>query len=310
MSRRRYISTTISIDKRVALLSDSAALLWTWMIPHAEDDATLPSDPDEVRWIVIPSRPDMDVAACLNEIAGQRLIVRKDGTLYFDTEAFYRYQSNVPLDKRADHSAIFTEEQRESAKNSEEQQESAENSASLSLSLSLSPSLKRSRSLVDASAPTGANNDDFTEWWTAYGKIGSKADAERLYQFWRGKGAERADLLTAAVTYRAHCERTDCKMQHARTFLAKPQKGARARWYEWAEGEEHGSMDVAGDDELASVLRAGALTYGSDNGGHPAVCESDQPTRLAGRREDDRIGIPAQCVEQGDRGRVRDGAHG
>jgi hypothetical protein len=140
--------------------------------------------------------------------------------------------------------------------------------------------------------------EDFNDWWTAYGKIGSRADAERLYAFWRGKGAETSDLLTAAVTYRAHCERTDCKMQHARTFLAKPQKGARARWYEWAEGEDHGSMDVAGDDELASVLRAGALTYGSDNGGRSAVCESDQPTRLAGRRTHDRIGVSAQRLGQ------------
>jgi len=158
---------------------------------------------------------------------------------------------------------------------------------------------------VDNSAiivDNSAISDDFQQWWTVYGRIGSKADAERLYRFWRGKGAEHADLLAAAQHYRDHCTRTDCRMQHARTFLAKPQKGARARWYEWAEGEEHGSMDVGEDDELASVLRAGALMYGgngNDNGSH-AIRGPDQPTRPLGRSEDDRLGIPAQCVDEGD----------
>lgn len=154
------------------------------------------------------------------------------------------------------------------------------------------------RALADASAPAGA--DDFAEWWQVYGKIGSKADAERLYRFWRTKGAEHGDLLTAAREYRAHCERTNCKMQHARTFLAKPPKGERARWYEWAEGEEHGSMDVADDDDLAAVLRAGAQTYGGNNGGRSSVCPADQPARPLGRREDDRLRVPAQCVVEGD----------
>jgi hypothetical protein len=155
------------------------------------------------------------------------------------------------------------------------------------------------RALAETRVPAGAD-DDFSEWWATYGKIGSKADAERLYHFWRGKGAESADLLTAAATYRAHCERTDCKMQHARTFLAKPPKGGRARWYEWAEGEEHGAMDVAGDDDLAAVLRAGAQTYGGNNGGPRAVREPDQPARPLGRSEDDRLGVPAQCLDEGD----------
>lgn len=112
--------------------------------------------------------------------------------------------------------------------------------------------------LADADAPAGANgdgpvsdsatnttplDDDFSEWWAAYGRIGSKADAERLYRFWRDKGAERADLLRAATVYRDHCRRDRSRMQHARTFLAKPPKGGRARWYEWAAGEDHGPMD-------------------------------------------------------------------
>lgn len=166
------------------------------------------------------------------------------------------------------------------------------------------------KALADADAPAGVDNsrsvadsyaDDFIEWWTAYGKVGSKADAERLYRFWRSKGAERADLLAAAQVYRVHCERTDCKMQHARTFLAKPQKGSRARWYEWADGEEHGGMDVGASRNLSDVLTAGAEAFGltggtGDNGSGTALGQR-RSTRAAGRGQDARRSLPTGELE-------------
>lgn len=149
---------------------------------------------------------------------------------------------------------------------------------------------------ADAVAPAVAD-EDFEEWWAAYGKVGSRADAERLYRFWRTKGAEREDLLTAARVYRSHCERTDCKMQHARTFLAKPPKGARARWYEWAEGEEHGAMDVNRTTHLNDVLAAGAeafgLTGGSDERGRLGTGERRRPAGVAVGGAPPGRGLPA-----------------
>ncbi len=121
-----------------------------------------------------------------------------------------------------------------------------------------SPVLKPIGGLTPAG---GRAAEDFEEWWATYGRVGSKTDAERLYRFWTAKGAERGDLLKAAQVYRAHCARTDTKMKHASTFLAKPPKGSRARWYEWAAGEEHGAMDVRDEDELADVLAAGSRTF-------------------------------------------------
>ena len=89
---------------------------------------------------------------------------------------------------------------------------------------------------------------DFEHWWAAYGRIGSKAEARDLYRWWRNRGkASRDDLLTAAVAYRRHCELDGSKMQHGRTFLAKPTKDKSARWPEWAKGEDHGTMDVGGN---------------------------------------------------------------
>jgi hypothetical protein len=103
MSRRRYISTVISIDRRLQSLSDSAALLYTWMIPHAEDDATLPSNAEELANIVVPNRKTWNtrkVALALEEMASAGLITTLNGTLYFPIVSFYRYQSSIPAHKR------------------------------------------------------------------------------------------------------------------------------------------------------------------------------------------------------------------
>ena len=170
--------------------------------------------------------------------------------------------------------------------------------------------LRALRALAETDVPAGAQtsvlddpDDAFEEWWAEYGRIGSKADAERLYRFWRGKGAERADLLTAARVYRDHCAATDCKMQHARTFLAKPAKGARARWYEWADGEAHGSMDVRDDTTLHDVLSAGAEAFGlkggNGNGNGAGTLERGGPARAAVGGPDARRGVATRELEAG-----------
>ena len=158
--------------------------------------------------------------------------------------------------------------------------------------------------IAESAKQPDVTDDDFTEWWAEYGRIGSKADAERLYRFWRDKGAERADLLTAARIYRDHCTATDCKMQHARTFLAKPPKGARARWYEWAEGEQHGSMDARGDRRLMDVMTTAAeafgLNGGNDNGNGGRKALGGGPARAAEGRSDAGGGMAARELGAGE----------
>lgn len=112
--------------------------------------------------------------------------------------------------------------------------------------------------------PLKANDvaNDFEFWWVEYGKVGSKADAFKLYSWWRERGVARDELFLAAHAYRSHCEATDCKMKHARTFLAKDPN----RWKEWAEGEEHGGMDVRGTRRLTDVLEAGSEWLGGNGG--------------------------------------------
>ena len=173
MSRRRYISTDMSIDKRLNRLavehSDFAALLYTWMVPHAADDATLNGDVDELIVTVIPHRRDKsaaDVQSALVAMCSMGLIQWDGETIFFPVEAFYRYQTYISAEKRR--IADFADERRETPQNAEgsdvmadsestpqnadERRETPQNTASLSLSLSpsLSPSVTPSGSGANA----------------------------------------------------------------------------------------------------------------------------------------------------------------
>lgn len=138
MARRRKLSTSISTDAAIAQLSDFAALFYTWMIPHAEDDCSITGNPSELLFTVAPSRAALhtpaDVEAAIDEMCATKpaLVARHEGRIHFDSESFYRHQSYIPETKRADNSALFTTP----AQNSEEVRESAQKCASLSPSLS------------------------------------------------------------------------------------------------------------------------------------------------------------------------------
>lgn len=65
MARRRYISTDISTDKTVNKMAmkygDFAALFYTWLIPHIEDNCEITGDAEELLAIVCPWRRDKTV---------------------------------------------------------------------------------------------------------------------------------------------------------------------------------------------------------------------------------------------------------
>lgn len=105
MSRRRDLSTDISTDKKMKRLSDFAALLYTWMIPHAGDDCRITGakDPEEINLLVVPNRrkADEEVAAAIDELLDAKLIGQDaDGRYFFPAESFYKYQTRVPVEKR------------------------------------------------------------------------------------------------------------------------------------------------------------------------------------------------------------------
>ena len=167
MSRRRYITTLISVDKRVRQLSDPAALLYTWMIPHAEEDATITADAEELAATVMPNRKNWDTTkidrAC-REISALDLLVEHQGRYFFPPVPFYRIQSNIHVAKRRtwhpEHNSL------QNTQNSGEQRETAENSASPSPSPSPSPS----KHLSDKS-------DAFDAFWNTYPRKVGKGKA-------------------------------------------------------------------------------------------------------------------------------------
>jgi hypothetical protein len=178
MSRRRYITSLISIDKRVRRLTDSAALLYTWAIPHAEEDGTIDADPEELLSMVFPNRPGWTVAKmerCVREIEDLDLARVYEGRLYFPPGPFYSIQSNVHLDKRRNwHPERNARYSGETAENSGEQRRTAENSASPS------PSPSPSKDMVGK--PTLLPVDNFAEWWQLYPWKVGKPRAEQAYR--------------------------------------------------------------------------------------------------------------------------------
>lgn len=174
MARRRYVSTEISTDPRVVKLAKRggylAVLLYTWMIPHAEDDGTITADPEELLLKVFPGFREItieDMEKYLHFMNDVGLIILSNGRAYFPCESFYKYQSYISTKNRRNFDpepdaeiAQIAEECRKTPKNTVSSGENAvrdaenavsggdiavrggENAVSLSLSLSPSPSLK------------------------------------------------------------------------------------------------------------------------------------------------------------------------
>ena len=133
MARRRHVSTEISVNKEVNKLAveygDFPALLYTWMIPHAEDDCSLTGDPDEILWKIVPGRREKtteDVIRALEGMVALDLIIwdRGQNKIEFPVEAFYKFQAYIPKPKRITANTISnsngSEENRDNMRKSHE----------------------------------------------------------------------------------------------------------------------------------------------------------------------------------------------
>ena len=133
------------------------------------------------------------------------------------------------------------------------------------LSTNASVTERHSRARVDSDSDSNNNKrpnkpspefaGEFGLWWDTYGKVGSRADAEALYGYWRQHNAPPGELLAAAATYRRWCESTDTAQKHGATFLAKTPN----RWQEWAAGGEHRASKRPGQTTAGMVAEAQAI---------------------------------------------------
>lgn len=174
MGRKRYISTEISIDTKLTSVSELAALLYTWMIPHAGDNCRLSAkNAGELKLSVMPgsARSVAEIEAAVGELMAAELIGRLDnGVYYFPAENFYKYQTYIKPGNRAATPPInaanqrkspgIAEDQRASAEIAGDRRETPESTASPSLSLPLSLSfLKAGR----PEAPADSNQENIAE---------------------------------------------------------------------------------------------------------------------------------------------------
>lgn len=213
MARRRYLTTDVSLDERVNDLAvehgDFAALLYTWMIPHAEDDGTIHATPRKLLYMVVPMRRDKtedDISAALRGMVRLGLIEWKVGaqTIAFPAEAFYRYQTYIKADRRRDspqpsidNSAPDqpTDEQRNTATGSDEQRATATIAAKHRKTPQKAASHSHSHSHSLTGAENGAANDPWALVEELFEIVG--ADATQLGSRDRGKQAAAAKALLA-----------------------------------------------------------------------------------------------------------------
>lgn len=188
--RRRYLSTNISVDKDVNRLAmtgnDFAALLYTWMIPHAGDDGTLTGDVEEFAATVCPMRRDKsleEVETALQVMHDLDLILwDRAGNIIRFPESFFKYQTYIgetrrgagggtrarngdeaaspvplpPLESPRTTTPHNAAQQRKSAQSTAHPRATPQNSASSSSSSSSSLSVKSSSS---SSGGTGGSAD-------------------------------------------------------------------------------------------------------------------------------------------------------
>ena len=265
MSRRRYISSAISLDRVVNRLAaqagDFAVLLYTWMIPHAEDSARITADPEELLYMVVPGRRDktaQDVENALLHMAGLKLIAwkRAEGVIYFDTESFYRYQAYIPKAKRVDNSAFF-------ATNGDKRQKAPEVAT---ITASLSPSLSPTKNISSSAAA----DDGFSDFWTAYPRKIGKAECKKRWQ--RMVKTDRVAATTAAVHLAAYVASQGVELQfvpHPATFI-----GSKRKWEDWVDGPPAGYDGAKGAEEKF-VCPNCETDLGYDENGVPccSMCE-------------------------------------
>lgn len=176
LARRRYISTEISLDTRlnsVALIcGDFAALLYSWLIPHAGDDAVVPHEAERIKVQVFPGRHDLEIAKI--EETRDRLISAgllewtATGRLRFPLVSFYKYQTYIGKENRS----------------TEERRETPGNVSSLSVSSSSSVSEQKETPAVKTASPRASkpkpdplngNREEATRLWNLQEKLRCEA---------------------------------------------------------------------------------------------------------------------------------------
>lgn len=97
MANRRSIAKSISISEQVDVVSDQAALLFSWMFPHADDFGRLPGSAKKLGAVVVPLRMDRKPGWAVAEIEGY-LMELEEARDEAGVPLLYRYRvDGIPI---------------------------------------------------------------------------------------------------------------------------------------------------------------------------------------------------------------------
>jgi hypothetical protein len=105
MAEGRIIKKCISESKKLAeLKSDSARLLYTWLIPHLDSAGRYMADPEIIKGHIVPKIKTMTISKIkqiLDELADTGLIrlYKSNGEVYLELIKFTEFQKSLALDR-------------------------------------------------------------------------------------------------------------------------------------------------------------------------------------------------------------------
>jgi DnaD/phage-associated family protein len=222
MARKRFITSDISTDKKIAILAEenpTAALMWPWIITNLDDWGRMGADPVEVKLTVFPAFPftskDIAKAISLYDEYGLAHYYEVDGKPYLavNPDAYYKYQTYInKTRKEKDESKIPAPPNPPWNKNTAKYCNNQQTSANIVLSLS--------HSLSDDDDNARAREEKNQKWPGQY----ERSFALTLNSFVRDKFQEFADAMGDDVVCeaikRAKDEKARSPNRYCETILA------------------------------------------------------------------------------------------
>ncbi len=97
MAQRRMLAKSISTSKKINRVSDQAALLFSWTLPHCDDYGNMDGSVDQLKAIVVPSRKwsSKKIEGARNELCQVEAwkLYEAEGEQYIHVEKFDDFQT-------------------------------------------------------------------------------------------------------------------------------------------------------------------------------------------------------------------------
>lgn len=195
MPEGRMVKKCISDSKSLGKLkSDSARLLYTWLIPHLDVVGRYSADPDLLKGHIFPKVKSMTpkkIERLLYELAKSRLVVlfKSDEETYLELQKFHDYQK---IDPHKEAKSKIPAPTRDSMITLDNSRATLENSST--------SKVKESKVKVNSIAQTELEQA-FQKWWSLYPRKEDKGKAKELWLRIVESGIDPELLETALIGY-------------------------------------------------------------------------------------------------------------